>query len=215
MTVTGSVLAVPRTPSVPKIFPGGAHRETDSAVGREDHLNLFRRHADEGDTRRDRHLDTLAEVHLRLGQPARAVEFQKQAIELEPESLDLTERLKKRPDIASWFTTPAPDSSKMMIEEDENTSKPEGVPPPANLNGYGVPSAVALVEGEHTLSTLEMWQKIEQRPQVVEALRRKIESMGGGTATRAFMENEIERRANERAAEILEQQTAPAKTKKQ
>ena len=127
---------------------------------------------------------------------------------------DLTERLKKRPDIASWFTTPAPDSSKMMIEEDNDTSKPEGVPPPANLNGYGVPSAVALVEGEHTLSTLEMWQKIEQRPQVVEALRRKIESMGGGTATRAFMENEIERRANERAAEILEQQTAPAKPKK-
>ena len=41
------------------------------------------------------YLDTLAEVHLRLGQPARAVEFQKQAIELEPESLDLTERLKK------------------------------------------------------------------------------------------------------------------------
>ena len=41
------------------------------------------------------YLDTLAEVHLRLGKPARAVELQKQAIELEPESLDLTERLKK------------------------------------------------------------------------------------------------------------------------
>jgi tetratricopeptide (TPR) repeat protein len=41
------------------------------------------------------YLDTLAEVHIRLGQPARAVEFQKQAIELEPESLDLAERLKK------------------------------------------------------------------------------------------------------------------------
>lgn len=41
------------------------------------------------------YLDTLAEVHLRLGQPSRAVELQKQAIELEPESLDLTERLKK------------------------------------------------------------------------------------------------------------------------
>ncbi|MFA6560313.1 MAG: hypothetical protein WCV00_00210 [Verrucomicrobiia bacterium] len=41
------------------------------------------------------YLDTLAEVHLRLGQPVRAVELQKQAIELEPESLDLTDRLKK------------------------------------------------------------------------------------------------------------------------
>lgn len=41
------------------------------------------------------YLDTLAEIHLRLGQPARAVEFQKQAVELEPESLDLAERLKK------------------------------------------------------------------------------------------------------------------------
>ncbi len=41
------------------------------------------------------YLDTLAEIHLRLGQPVRAVEFQKQAVELEPESLDLAERLKK------------------------------------------------------------------------------------------------------------------------
>lgn len=41
------------------------------------------------------YLDTLAEIHLRLGQPARAVEFQKQAVELEPESLDLAARLKK------------------------------------------------------------------------------------------------------------------------
>ncbi|MBI5683728.1 MAG: hypothetical protein HZC54_01475 [Verrucomicrobia bacterium] len=41
------------------------------------------------------YLDTLAEVHLRLGQAARAVEFQKQAVELEPESLDLADRLKK------------------------------------------------------------------------------------------------------------------------
>ncbi|MBI5397252.1 MAG: tetratricopeptide repeat protein [Verrucomicrobia bacterium] len=41
------------------------------------------------------YLDTLAEIHLRLGQPARAVEFQKQAVELEPESLDLVERLKR------------------------------------------------------------------------------------------------------------------------
>ncbi|MCX7825120.1 MAG: hypothetical protein N2689_06140, partial [Verrucomicrobiae bacterium] len=41
------------------------------------------------------YLDTLAEVYLRLGQPQRAVELQKQAVELEPESLDLLERLKK------------------------------------------------------------------------------------------------------------------------
>ena len=41
------------------------------------------------------YLDTLAEIHLRLGKSAQAVEFQKQAIELEPESLDLVERLKK------------------------------------------------------------------------------------------------------------------------
>jgi tetratricopeptide (TPR) repeat protein len=41
------------------------------------------------------YLDTLAEVHLRLGQPARAVEFQRQAVEMEPESLDLGDRLKK------------------------------------------------------------------------------------------------------------------------
>lgn len=41
------------------------------------------------------YLDTLAEVHLRLGQPGRAVEFQKQAVDLEPENLDLADRLKK------------------------------------------------------------------------------------------------------------------------
>jgi tetratricopeptide (TPR) repeat protein len=41
------------------------------------------------------YLDTLAEVCLRLGEPARAVEFQKQAVELEPQSLDLVERLKR------------------------------------------------------------------------------------------------------------------------
>ena len=41
------------------------------------------------------YLDTLAEVSLRSGQPLRAVEYQKQAVELEPESLDLGERLKK------------------------------------------------------------------------------------------------------------------------
>jgi len=41
------------------------------------------------------YLDTLAEIHLRLGKSAQAVEFQKQAIELEPESLDLVERLRK------------------------------------------------------------------------------------------------------------------------
>ena len=40
------------------------------------------------------YLDTLAEIYLRLGQAARAVEFQKQAVELEPENLDLAERLK-------------------------------------------------------------------------------------------------------------------------
>ena len=41
------------------------------------------------------YLDTLAEVHLRLGQAARAVEFQKQAVAMEPENLDLADRLKK------------------------------------------------------------------------------------------------------------------------
>jgi len=41
------------------------------------------------------YLDTLAEVHLRLGQPVRAVEFQKQAVALEPETLDLADRLKR------------------------------------------------------------------------------------------------------------------------
>jgi Tfp pilus assembly protein PilF len=44
---------------------------------------------------RPAYLDTLAEVYLRLGQPQRAVELQKQAVELEPESLDLVDRLKK------------------------------------------------------------------------------------------------------------------------
>ena len=41
------------------------------------------------------YLDTLAEVHLRLGQPERAVEFQKQAVDMEPENLDLADRLKR------------------------------------------------------------------------------------------------------------------------
>ena len=41
------------------------------------------------------YLDTLAEIHLRLGQPARAVEFEREAIALEPESLDLVERMKR------------------------------------------------------------------------------------------------------------------------
>lgn len=41
------------------------------------------------------YLDTLAEVHLRMGRPARAVEFARQATEQEPESLDLAERLKR------------------------------------------------------------------------------------------------------------------------
>ena len=41
------------------------------------------------------YLDTLAEVYVRLGQPERAIEFQKQAVGLEPENLDLAGRLAK------------------------------------------------------------------------------------------------------------------------
>ena len=41
------------------------------------------------------YLDTMAEIHLRMGRPGQAVGFQKQAVELEPEDLSLIERLKK------------------------------------------------------------------------------------------------------------------------
>ncbi|MBM3890830.1 MAG: tetratricopeptide repeat protein [Verrucomicrobia bacterium] len=52
------------------------------------------------------YLDTLAEVYLRLGQPQRAVELQKQAVELEPESLDLLDRLRKFEAAATKLQTP-------------------------------------------------------------------------------------------------------------
>src|ERR1035437_6571448 len=60
--VTGSVLAVPRTPSVPKIFLGELMGVMTLPVRRDGDLHLFRHHTHERNARRDRHLDRLAEA---------------------------------------------------------------------------------------------------------------------------------------------------------
>lgn len=105
----------------------------------------------------------------------------------------VAEAARKNKQVASWFNCRVPGSGKPWLEEDTDTSKPEGIAPPDSLTGYGVPAAVSLVESEHELRTLEMWERGEQRPQVAEALRRKILNLGGGRG--ASIEDEIERRA--------------------
>ena len=94
--------------------------------------------------------------------------------------------------VKSWFKVRLIGTGKPMLEESDDVSQPEGVPSPDSLLSYGVPAACALVEGEERVETLERWLDAEQRPQVMDALKRRLATLGaGGRIDRAAIEREL------------------------
>lgn len=81
------------------------------------------------------------------------------------------ERSKKNRAVAQWLKIG-------WLVEGGNTEEPEGPLAPLSLAQVGPTTAVAMAEGEDDRDVLMRWLKDEERPEVKEALKRKIEALG-------------------------------------
>lgn len=81
------------------------------------------------------------------------------------------ERAKQHKEVASWLKLG-------WLEEGGNTDQPEGPLAPISLMDYGEQTAIAMVEGEDSREILSRWLSLETRPNVKQALQRKLEALG-------------------------------------
>lgn len=107
---------------------------------------------------------------------------------------DVLAKAMKNKQVRSWFGTLTEDDGtaykgkapkhkgKSWLELAGSVDDPEGVPAPEDLTEHTVQQVGALVDAESNLAVLERWLDADERPQVKQVIKRRVDALKAGAA---------------------------------